>query len=60
MQPIPVLLFGGDYWDRVINFNAIAEEGLIAPRDLDLFHRVETAEAGWARIVDFYALETGD
>jgi uncharacterized protein (TIGR00730 family) len=60
MQPIPILLFGGDYWDRVINFNAIAEEGLIAAADLDLFHRVETATEGWARIVDFYALETGD
>eukprot|EP01037_Dinobryon_pediforme_P010517 gene10517-10585_t len=60
MKPIPILLFGGDYWDRVINFKAIAEEGLINPEDLDLFHRVETAEEGWARIVDFYALETGD
>jgi len=60
MQPIPILLFGGDYWDRVINFSAIAEEGLIAVQDLDLFHRVETAAEGWARIVDFYALETGD
>jgi len=60
MQPIPVLLFGGDYWDRVINFNAIAEEGLIGFDDLDLFHRVDSAEEGWQRIVDFYALETGD
>jgi uncharacterized protein (TIGR00730 family) len=60
MQPIPVLLFGGDYWDRVINFNAIAEEGMIGFDDLDLFHRVDTAEEGWQRIVDFYALETGD
>ena len=60
MQPIPILLYGGDYWDRVINFQAIADEGLIAPKDLDLFHRVETAAEGWARIVDFYALETGD
>jgi len=60
MQPIPILLFGGDYWDRVINFDAIAEEGLIAAEDLNLFHRVETAAEGWARIVDFYALETGD
>jgi uncharacterized protein (TIGR00730 family) len=60
MQPIPVLLFGGDYWDRVINFDAIAEEGLIAPQDLHLFQRVETAEEAWAAIVDFYALETGD
>ena len=60
LQPIPVLLYGGDYWDRVINFQAIAEEGLIGFDDLDLFHRVETAEEGWAKIVDFYALETGD
>jgi uncharacterized protein (TIGR00730 family) len=60
MKPIPVLLFGGDYWDRVINFHAIAEEGLIGFDDLDLFRRVETADEAWAAIVDFYALETGD
>ena len=60
MQPIPVLLFGGDYWDKVINFNAIAEEGMIGFDDLELFHRVDSAEEGWQRIVDFYALETGD
>ncbi len=60
MKPIPVLLFGGEYWDRVIDFNAIAEEGLIGFDDLDLFRRVETAEEAWAAIVDFYALETGD
>jgi uncharacterized protein (TIGR00730 family) len=60
MKPIPVLLFGGDYWDKVINFNAIAEEGMIAPGDLELFHRVDSAAEGWQRVVDFYALETGD
>lgn len=60
MQPIPILLFGSDYWDRVVNFEAIAEEGLINFADLDLFARVETAEEAWDRIVDFYALETGD
>lgn len=60
MQPIPILLFGGEYWDRVVDFRAIAEEGLINFDDLDLFWRVETAAEGWERIVDFYALETGD
>jgi uncharacterized protein (TIGR00730 family) len=60
MQPIPVLLFGADYWDKVINFQAIADEGLINPDDLELFHRVDNADEAWARIVDFYALETGD
>ncbi|WP_026166879.1 LOG family protein [Novosphingobium nitrogenifigens] len=60
MKPIPILLFGSDYWDRVVNFRAIAEEGLIGFDDLDLFHRVETAQEGWEKIADFYALETGD
>jgi len=57
MKPIPVLLYGGDYWDRVINFEAMAEEGVINPDDTRLFHRVETAEAGWAKIVEFYGLD---
>ena len=60
MKPIPILLFGSEYWDKVIDFEAIAEEGLIGFDDLTLFHRVDSAEEGWARIVDFYALETGD
>jgi len=57
MKPIPVLLFGGDYWSRVINFDAMAEEGVINPADTHLFHRVETAEEGWARIAEFYELD---
>ena len=59
MKPIPVLLFGGDYWRKVINFEAMAEEGVINPADTQLFHWVETAEEGWARIVEFYDLDVG-
>ena len=57
MKPIPVLLFGRDYWDRVVNFEAMAEEGVINPNDTELFYRVETADEAWARIVEFYDLE---
>ncbi len=57
MQPIPILLFGGDYWNKVINFEAIAEEGVINREDLGLFHMVETAEEAWAHIMAFYNLE---
>lgn len=60
MQPIPVLLFGAEYWDKVIDFAAIADEGLIAREDLDLFTRVDSAAEAWAQIVEFYSLETGD
>ncbi|MFM5918454.1 MAG: TIGR00730 family Rossman fold protein [Novosphingobium sp.] len=56
MKPIPILLFGKDFWNRVINFEALAEEGVINPEDLNLFHWVETAEEAWAKVVEFYDL----
>ncbi len=57
MKPIPILLFGGDYWNKVIDFRAIAEEGTINFEDLNLFHTVETAEEAWAHVVEFYGLD---
>ncbi|WP_448582258.1 LOG family protein [Thermaurantiacus sp.] len=50
MQPVPLVLFGRDYWSRIINFPALAEEGVIDPKDLDLLHMVETADEAWAHI----------
>jgi uncharacterized protein (TIGR00730 family) len=57
MQPIPILLFGRDYWTRVVNFQAMAEEGVINENDTALFHWVETAQEGWEKIVAFYDLD---
>ena len=57
MQPIPILLFGADFWGRVVNFAALAEEGVISPADLGLFHVVETAEEAWGHITAFYGLD---
>ena len=57
MKPIPVILFGRDFWNRVINFEALAEEGTINHRDLDLFQWCETAEEAWCHIAEFYQLE---
>lgn len=57
MKPIPVLLFGREFWSRVINFEALAEEGVVHPRDLKLFTWVETAEEAWAEITRFYDLD---
>jgi uncharacterized protein (TIGR00730 family) len=59
MKPLPILLFGGEFWRKVINFEGLAEEGVINPDDLALFHMVETAEEGWAEIVRFYELDCG-
>jgi len=50
VQPIPVLLFGQAFWQRIINFDALIEEGTIANKDLELFEYVETAEEAWKKI----------
>ena len=48
IKPIPILLFGKDFWTKVINFDAFVDAGTISATDLNLFHYVETAEEGWA------------
>jgi uncharacterized protein (TIGR00730 family) len=53
VSPIPVMLFGKRFWQRIINFEALVEEGTISPEDLDLFHYVETAEEAWEWIAQF-------
>jgi len=52
---MPVVLFGEAFWRRVVNFEALVEEGVISPNDLELFHFVETAEEAWAIVQKFYA-----
>lgn len=59
MKPIPILLFGTDFWNRVVNFSALAEEGVISEEDLKLFRIVDTAEDAWDRITRFYGLDCG-
>lgn len=54
MKAMPILLFGREFWRSVVDFDALADEGVINRRDLDLFHFVETAEEAWAHIVDFW------
>jgi hypothetical protein len=50
VQPIPVLLFGKAFWERIINFNALVDEGTIGAEDLKLFRYVETADEAWKLI----------
>lgn len=54
VAPIPVLLFGREFWERVVNFEALVEEGVISERDLGIFTYVETAAEGWAVVQKFY------
>jgi len=54
VAPIPVLLFGRDFWERVVNFDALVEEGVVSERDLGIFTYVESAAEGWAVVQKFY------
>lgn len=54
IAPMPVLLFGESWWRRIINFDALVEEGVISPEDMDIIRFVETAQEGWEVILDFY------
>jgi uncharacterized protein (TIGR00730 family) len=56
-RPVPILLFGTDYWQRLINMDVLVEEGTISKDDLKLFRYVDTPEAAWQAICDFYQLD---
>lgn len=56
MERIPLLMFGAAFWNKVINFEALAEAGTIAPDDVKLISFVETAEEGWAVVRQHYNL----
>lgn len=61
MERIPLLLFGIEFWNKVINFQALADAGTIAPDDAHLFTVVDTAEEGWAVVRQHYNLpEVGE
>ncbi|WP_157220037.1 LOG family protein [Flavisphingomonas formosensis] len=59
MARLPILLFGRDFWTRVVNFDALAEEGVISPNDIDLIRFVETADEAWSAVRDFYREKEG-
>ena len=54
IKPLPVLLFGKDFWTKAVNFEFLMDEGVIGTEDLDLFMFVETAEEAWEKIIGFY------
>jgi uncharacterized protein (TIGR00730 family) len=54
VRPLPVLLFGKEFWTKVVNFEALVDEGVIAPHDLDIFHWCEDAKEAWNFVESFY------
>ena len=53
----PILLFGRDFWTRLINFDLLVETGMISEVDLQLFRFVESADEAWAALEAEYGFE---
>ncbi len=54
MQEIPVILFGREYWQQVVDFQFLADEGVIADKDLELLDFVDTPAEAWEIITRFH------
>jgi uncharacterized protein (TIGR00730 family) len=55
-KPVPIILFGTDYWKRLLNMDVLIEEGAISPEDLDLLHYTDDPQDAWDSIKRFYSL----
>jgi uncharacterized protein (TIGR00730 family) len=56
MQEIPIIMYGTDYWNRIIDFQTLADEGVVADEHLKLIHYADSPEAAWQIVVDFHRL----
>ncbi|MBL8723364.1 MAG: TIGR00730 family Rossman fold protein [Planctomycetes bacterium] len=54
MQAMPIVLFGRDYWSKVVDWQHFVDEGTISPEDLQLVTYAETAAEAWQVVTDFY------
>ncbi len=57
MQAIPIILYGRDYWESIIDFPKMADEGVIDDEDLKLISWAESPEEAWKIIADFHGVK---
>ncbi|QNP49278.1 LOG family protein [Diaphorobacter aerolatus] len=55
-KALPIILFGSEFWKKLINFDALVEQGTISANDLKLFTYVDDPAEAWKQIKDFYKL----
>ena len=53
-KPIPIILFGSEYWKRLLNMDVLVEEGAISPEDLNMFQYTDDPQQTWELIEAFY------
>jgi hypothetical protein len=57
MQAIPIILYGREYWDSIIDFPRMADEGVIDDADLNLYHYAESPDEAWRIIAEFHGVK---
>ena len=57
MQEIPIILYGTDYWRSTINFQYLADQGVVADDDLELCYFVDSPAEAWKLIADFHHVD---
>ena len=55
-KPVPIVLFGSNYWKRLLHLDVLVDEGVISEQDLDLFTYVDSVDDAWRFIRAFYEL----
>jgi len=48
---IPIVLFGTEYWDDIVDFGGLVKYGMISPGDLALFHRTNSVDEAYQMII---------
>jgi len=54
MQPVPIILYGREYWSKIVDFQQLADDGVVADEHLQLFSWAETPEDAWRQITAFH------
>ncbi len=55
-RQVPIILFGSDYWKRLLDLDTLVDEGAISPKDLSLFSYCDEPQEAWDTIRRFYEL----
>ncbi len=50
-KPMPIVLFGTEYWREIVDFDALARHGMIDPQDIELVHRTDSVDEAFDWIV---------
>lgn len=57
VKPVPIVLIGKKYWQRLIDFEFLVEQGAIAEADLSLFKIVDTGNEAWDYLCQFWNIQ---